>query len=315
MKITKTIGILALVLGLTSCSNEQAVLEITTFTLNSNKDVVAFNKLDADVESAFTSKQPGFINRKSTIDEKGNYTVLEYWKRLEEAKASMDKFMDDASVADYAAMINGSTMQMSRYVVDSNFNATTSDFVEVMSFNLKGDTDVTNFNAANKKVETDFTSKKKGFLQRVTGVSDNGEQIVAVYWDNKSNSDAVLQSFMEAPIAKEFMGMMDQSSIKMGRAQTISSLNGKNIVMTNKDKVVALLNSFNTGDQKPIAYINPEKYIQHNLSVDDGLAGFGAVMQHAPEGGFKMGIKCLHIPNMISLVQKLVLTFFDLKTD
>ena len=56
--------------------------------------------------------------------------------------------------------------------------------------------------------------------------------------------------------------------------------------LTQKEKVVALLNSFNTGDSEPISYINPKKYIQHNLGVGDGLAGFGAVMQNAPEGGF-----------------------------
>jgi len=59
---------------------------------------------------------------------------------------------------------------------------------------------------------------------------------------------------------------------------------------TNREKAVALLNSFNTGDQTPIGYINPEKYIQHNLGVGDGLAGFGEVMHHAPEGGFKANV-------------------------
>ncbi|MEM6765081.1 MAG: nuclear transport factor 2 family protein [Bacteroidota bacterium] len=62
------------------------------------------------------------------------------------------------------------------------------------------------------------------------------------------------------------------------------------IELSNKDKVVALLNSFNTGDSDPISYINPEKYIQHNLAVGDGLAGFGEVMQNAPEGGFKANV-------------------------
>ena len=61
----------------------------------------------------------------------------------------------------------------------------------------------------------------------------------------------------------------------------------KTAELTNREKVVSLLNSFNTGDQTPIAYINPNKYIQHNLAVGDGLSGFGEVMQHAPEGGFK----------------------------
>lgn len=56
--------------------------------------------------------------------------------------------------------------------------------------------------------------------------------------------------------------------------------------LTQTQKVVALLDSFNTGAQEPISYINPNKYIQHNLSVADGLAGFGAVMASVPKGGF-----------------------------
>ena len=57
--------------------------------------------------------------------------------------------------------------------------------------------------------------------------------------------------------------------------------------LSNKEKAVALLKSLQSGDPAPIAYINPEKYIQHNLGVGDGLAGFGAVMKNQPEGGFK----------------------------
>ncbi|APD06846.1 hypothetical protein UJ101_01327 [Flavobacteriaceae bacterium UJ101] len=57
--------------------------------------------------------------------------------------------------------------------------------------------------------------------------------------------------------------------------------------LSNKEKAVALLESLENGDSTPVGYINPEKYIQHNLAVADGLAGFGAVIQNAPEGGFK----------------------------
>jgi len=57
--------------------------------------------------------------------------------------------------------------------------------------------------------------------------------------------------------------------------------------VSNKDKAVALIESLETGSKTPIAYINPNKYIQHNLAVGDGLEGFGAVMANAPEGGFK----------------------------
>lgn len=60
--------------------------------------------------------------------------------------------------------------------------------------------------------------------------------------------------------------------------------------LTNREKAVALLNSIQTGATEPASYVNPTKYIQHNLSVADGLAGFGAVLQNAPEGGFKVKV-------------------------
>lgn len=52
--------------------------------------------------------------------------------------------------------------------------------------------------------------------------------------------------------------------------------------MDNKQKVVELLKSIETGATEPVGYINPNKYIQHNLAVGDGLAGFGAVLQALP---------------------------------
>ncbi len=60
--------------------------------------------------------------------------------------------------------------------------------------------------------------------------------------------------------------------------------------MTNQDKAVAVLESLNTGDPGPVAYINPNKYIQHNLAVGDGLAGFGEVLANKPPQGFKANV-------------------------
>jgi len=193
----------------------------------------------------------------------------------------MSKFMADASVADYAKMINGPTMKMSRYGIDKPFDAKNARFVEIMAFDVKSGTDLEKFKTTNYKVETDFTGKRRGFLERLIGANEKGRQIVVVYWDSKEHSNASLKPFMSAPISKEFMSMMDQSTMTMGRYNLL------NVEPTKKEKVVALLNSFNTGDQTPISYINPKKYVQHNLGVADGLAGFGALMQNAPPGGFK----------------------------
>lgn len=275
---------------LASCNSSRPILEVTTFKTTAATDNSAFNELDAKIESIFTSKQTGFIKRQSSKNEQGEYLVLVCWETMKDAEASMQKFMADESVADYASMIDGASMKMSRYMVDDTFTANNSGFVEVMTFDTKEEVNLKAFSAANQKVETGFTADQKGFLRRITGVAEDGEQVVAVYWDNKENSDAALQPFMDNPIAKEFMGFMDQSSVQMGRYQLLTSLENSMMELSNKDKVVALLNSFNTGDQAPIAYINPDKYIQHNLAVGDGLTGFGAVMQHAPPQGFKANV-------------------------
>lgn len=57
---------------------------------------------------------------------------------------------------------------------------------------------------------------------------------------------------------------------------------------TPREQVIQLLKSIETGDTAPVASINPKKYIQHNLAVGDGLAGFGAVLQALPKGSAKV---------------------------
>ncbi len=55
-----------------------------------------------------------------------------------------------------------------------------------------------------------------------------------------------------------------------------------------KQQVVDLLKSMETGAPEPAMIINPEKYIQHNLAVADGLAGFSAVLKQLPQGSAKV---------------------------
>jgi predicted SnoaL-like aldol condensation-catalyzing enzyme len=54
-----------------------------------------------------------------------------------------------------------------------------------------------------------------------------------------------------------------------------------------KQQVADLLKAIETGASEPVAVINPEKYIQHNLLAADGLAGFGALLSALPKGSAK----------------------------
>lgn len=58
--------------------------------------------------------------------------------------------------------------------------------------------------------------------------------------------------------------------------------------MDNKKKVVELLKAIETGAGEPVAVINPNKYIQHNLGAEDGLAGFGKLLQSLPPNSAKV---------------------------
>ncbi len=58
--------------------------------------------------------------------------------------------------------------------------------------------------------------------------------------------------------------------------------------MSNKQKVVELLKAIETGATEAVGYINPNKYIQHNLGAADGLAGFGALLKALPPGSAKV---------------------------
>jgi len=51
-----------------------------------------------------------------------------------------------------------------------------------------------------------------------------------------------------------------------------------------KAQVAALLKSIETGDSAPAAVVNPAKYVQHNLSAGDGLAGLGVLLAALPPG-------------------------------
>lgn len=224
-----TLTTLLILISTISCTNSKktngidtTIMEVTTFKINTTTNKSTFNKRDSQIENDFTSKQPGFIKRQSGVDENGNYVVIVYWESVENADASMNKFMGDPSVADYAQMIDATTMKMSRYTMGNVMEAVASQFVEIMSFDINSGVDMEKFHTINRKVETDFTGKRNGFLQRLTGVNESGKQIVVVYWKDKTTSDAALEPFMNAPIAKEFMGMMNQSSIQMGRYRMLN---------------------------------------------------------------------------------------------
>lgn len=59
---------------------------------------------------------------------------------------------------------------------------------------------------------------------------------------------------------------------------------------SNKKKTVAVLNSLETRDPKAFAYVNADKYVQHNLAVGDGVQGLQTLLQAVPKGAIKVKV-------------------------
>ncbi len=55
-----------------------------------------------------------------------------------------------------------------------------------------------------------------------------------------------------------------------------------------QSRVVELLKSLETGDAKPFAHIDADKFVQHMVNVADGLAGFRSFFRLAPKGKTKV---------------------------
>ena len=60
------------------------------------------------------------------------------------------------------------------------------------------------------------------------------------------------------------------------------------INMTNKDKALALINTFATGDTDAAKNLLAEGYIQHNTGIADGLSGLGAALEALGKQGIQM---------------------------
>ena len=69
-----------------------------------------------------------------------------------------------------------------------------------------------------------------------------------------------------------------------------ADVTNKGSKMTNREKVLQLLESIRTGEPGPLSYIDPDKYIQHNLYEADGVAGFRASLRQLPKGSAKVKV-------------------------
>ena len=62
----------------------------------------------------------------------------------------------------------------------------------------------------------------------------------------------------------------------------------RKIIMTNKEKALALIGTFVSGDTAKAKELLAPGYIQHNTSIADGLSGLGAALEAMAKQGIAM---------------------------
>lgn len=92
--------------------------------------------------------------------------------------------------------------------------------VEIVTMNLRDDVSVEAFAAVDRAVEDQHVSKQPGFISRETAVSGH-KWLVVVHWKSAEAAQASMDTFVDAPSASEFMGMIDASTMTMTRYDVV----------------------------------------------------------------------------------------------
>ena len=96
-------------------------IEIVTFRLKDGVSEDAFIEETKKMERDFLGKLPGFIDRDTGRNEKGEWIVVLHWERVEDAQASMDKFVAAPGTKAFTALIDLDTFVMSRFELKDHY--------------------------------------------------------------------------------------------------------------------------------------------------------------------------------------------------
>ncbi|MEL6546140.1 MAG: hypothetical protein AAFQ82_16040, partial [Myxococcota bacterium] len=163
--------------------------------------------------------QPGFLFRLSAVSDDGQWLVVVFWRSAADATASMEKFMTDPSVANYASAIDADSMKMNRYQSRGRFAALPSgaQIVELTTFSLGEKQNPAVFARRDGAVEAAYTSKQPGFGWRESGKSGDGQWLVLVGWAGSEEADKSMARFMADSSVADYATMIDGASMKMAR--------------------------------------------------------------------------------------------------
>jgi hypothetical protein len=93
--------------------------------------------------------------------------------------------------------------------------------IEIMTFRLVPGGDEAGFEAADRKVQTQFAYQQPGLVRRTAARGADGGWVVITLWQSEEDADAAGAGWAHDPLAAEFMAFVDGSSVRSDRYATL----------------------------------------------------------------------------------------------
>jgi hypothetical protein len=93
--------------------------------------------------------------------------------------------------------------------------------IETMTFRLADTTGESAFLEADRRVQTEFAYHQPGLLRRTTARAEDGDWIVIDIWQSIADADACAERWDDDPVATAFMALLDRTSVRTERYQTL----------------------------------------------------------------------------------------------
>jgi len=89
--------------------------------------------------------------------------------------------------------------------------------IEIVTFRLIDGVTEKDFVEETTSMERGFLGKLQGFMDRDTGLDDDGNCLVVLHWESAEDAQASMDKFVDAPETKPFTSMIDMGTFQMKR--------------------------------------------------------------------------------------------------
>src|SRR3954469_3516229 len=93
--------------------------------------------------------------------------------------------------------------------------------VDIVTFKLAGGTDEAAFLEADRRVQTEFIPRHRGFMRRTTARGADGEWAVIVLWGSAADADGSAGLAKDHPVTNAFDALLDASTVESSRYETL----------------------------------------------------------------------------------------------